>query len=591
MLLLLLTLVAAPAAAGQSEDVPAGEEPAETEQPALPSEPAKDEPAEDAPVEATGDEPAPAAPAGKADDEPTEAAPAPKAGGKPAQAAPPEPAPAKSQAEPAAGGAQDRSGKPARGKPRGRQPPDGRASRALEPEPRPTNEQYDIADSSDSSAAADRFMRGFIEALTFELTVQQHERDTLGAEDPERLGGKLRERWDRIAQDTSGFQEFARQAPRQVFPLPEPRKQTPLATGELLVLEQLRQAYDASRSTRPLDQWLQHNNDFMQKSSWAKRDKAVRTRDRIIQREIDYFVLAQLGTDIAYGIAEDDTVDRITEKLNELSPGTMEAGASLALLVLDNESARNEVWQQVGKWLMENDPTSTEPVTDAELGKRISELYTAVLKESELLELAAELPKVERNLEAAERDLETLPITENDARLAALDQKVSLVKQKNQLMNQLYVTQPVPKETVEELIDTYDQLIEARMSTLGVRGALFESRLAVIERLRGRLGPRARFTWELLEAQGQFAEDLQEARPPPDLMEGLNALTALPVGLTPADIKALEANYLKQLQAKTAAQGKKAPKKAPKKPKPKPKAKPKPKPKKKGGGKSKKGGR
>ena len=192
-----------------------------------------------------------------------------------------------------------------------------------------------------TSPEAKEFAGLLAQLVQSEFAVQVYEMESLGQEDGEVLQGHRQKRWLRIQDDAKHFRGRVSQFSLQPLPFPKTKAGKDLGKRGLAFLAQLAEAYQAARDPRELRSVLDWNGDFLRTANWQLRDRAVRTRDEIIEREIAYARLSVQAWGLLDEEASDATLDELVASLTEIAPETMGAGGDIASLVLETSSCAN----------------------------------------------------------------------------------------------------------------------------------------------------------------------------------------------------------------------------------------------------------
>jgi len=453
---------------------------------------------------------------------------------------------------------------------------------ALEPDNGPARVELDASQrTSRASAAAKAFSAKIRTAFALEVEIQDFENSTLGLKDPETLNGYPLVRWHRIQEDLK-FQQVASQVSLAPLDLPTPAAAKHLSSKMQMTLFDFAKAYENSRRTHSLDPWMKLGRAFLKHADWGQRDRAVRLRDHVIRREIEYTRLGKIAVDVVNGdMGEAQAYREIRKALKELAPQVEEERPEMTVLVLEDDNARVTAQTSVAAMLMAEIERDPPPRPLEEMQEEVAALSDELIELASLADLIALYDDLSGRLENADEDFERVheridwitgdpnfdPAEVSDLRTRSreiVDVKISINSHRNQISLEWYST-PVDPETYELLIDGYEELARRMMLDLGAPGVLYMTQLDLLVEERALGFPSHWSHWEHLEGHQDLLANLEAAWPEADPLEGL----------APPSAKGQQ--LLKQAQAAAAAAAARSkggpPKALAKKPKKKPKKK------------------
>jgi hypothetical protein len=396
--------------------------------------------------------------------------------------------------------------------------------------------------------------------------VQAFEQSLLGGTpvgDLTRFQRKLRERIDA---DVGMMDGLAGKIPDKPLLFPSASAATrPLTAKEQLFLSALPRAYEDAHDLGKLTTFAQANTDFLRTQDWARRGTAVIHRTGLVEREkawLDLSVKAAAMVAAPEPLPEEE-LDEMMVTLGRLSPRTMNAGESLATLVLRDEDMREQVLAE----LQERLDQPVEPLfpedTEDELVAHRDELQAALLDATGLVPVLDEIITL-----GAEREQVDAQLQDKGVHAPDPVQRQQLRKRLNEVDNRLarlrsqWISTPPAQEQAQALIEAQDALLRRRIFDMGPAGALFADRYEGLRRAHDPDDGRSDSVWLLIESQGLLLTELDEARPEPDPLDGLAPLPTPIVGGAANRAAILQAKVKAALAKKAArkkGEGKKGP--------------------------------
>jgi hypothetical protein len=437
--------------------------------------------------------------------------------------------------------------------------------------------------SAGPSPAAVAYATQLRDAMTLELKAQEYENNTLGTEKhPETLQSFKKQRYERLQQDKAGFRETAGQMSLQPLETPRPAPGVTLSREAVAILSALDGAIEATRATRPLDQYVDLNQAFLTGADWLQRDRAVTMRDEIVTREVALARLAHDAITLASGGGDDELIASMRKRLQEVAPEAETTSDDVAVMVVRNKELRAVVLDEARTALGEPAPTAAPPRPDAELRPRVVELAQKLLDDAGVPPLLKEHADLTAQIADLDEQLEgDLP---QDKRLALVGRRTPLIIRRNELEVQWLSAQPDPT-TWDELIPTTQELIRRRLIDLGPAGVLYGARADSLDAVLADGLPDKPSQWNFFEEQQKFLGTLDGLQPSES--NPLNSLVLPDMWGMALMQEAQEKVALEKLMAAQAAAesapkptmgkgkgGKPAAKKPPKKPPMQPKPKP-----------------
>lgn len=418
-----------------------------------------------------------------------------------------------------------------------------------------------------ASAAARSFAETLKRSIMLELQVQQYELSTLGQEDPATLEGWRKTRRLRIEKDKD-FKSVQGQLSMSAMAPPDAADATNVSREARAVFAQLGRSYEASRDVKPLQQYMENNQQFLKSGDWAARDRAAQYRDDLLAREIGYTTLMRQAQQVLEGTAPDGTVEQMRDTLHTIAPESSGPQDDLATLVIHDEALRTEVFGELTSMLTAPGEPDVPPRSADELTPLVNNLQLELLQKAGLEGIVAEHAHVMEGMDKVDTALEANPLPE------LVSRKADLVARRDDLELRWFTTQPDP-ETFEALVEAQDELARRLMLDLGPPGVLFGARLKDVEAYQSRAAKDTLFKWKLLEQQRDMLTSLDAARPAVDPLAGLkppDSLVKMKLGPTPEQLAAAAKGKVKPKAIGKPTPHKKPAHKAPAhKPKPKPK--------------------
>jgi hypothetical protein len=389
------------------------------------------------------------------------------------------------------------------------------------------------------SPAAQACANTLREALLLELQVQDVEYDAMDpGDDPDSLKGYRKNRWERIQKDRAGFRQVAGQVSLQGLETPRPAEADNPSRELVALLVSLDRAYEASRTPRAIEQYMELNREFLKSGDWSPRDRAVQARDEIIAREVGFARLMQDAATLHAGAGDADLLTRCREALAELAPDEQALGDDLAVLVLRDAGLREQVMAEVGALITTVKPPPPPPAPDAELRPQVDERQAALVEQAGLADVIKDLQAAEQQLELIDAELQAdLPL---ERRKEYVGRRTTIVAARDGLQYQWYSTEPDPA-TYDGLVALQDELIARRMLDLGPSGVLYGARVQALRDVRDEGLPDSASRWQFLEQQQELLA----------LLDGLQPTENPLLGLQLPDTTGLM--LMKEAQAKVAA--------------------------------------
>lgn len=380
---------------------------------------------------------------------------------------------------------------------------------------------------------AEEFSELLHEAILLEVKAQNYERKTLGAQDLERLGGILLKRRQRIDDDLTGFEERLSGVSMDPLTMPVAPEDAELSTKELLALSSLGIAYEASRDLRPLQSFMASNQSFLSTIDWGDRDRAVRLRDNIVQREASLLNLAGQARDILRGGKRPVEVERMIVTLRHLTPEALSEKSNVNSLILRDDDMRQQVVAEAMEFLQTPSRSMVPEEDSSTLVDRLTSLQIALVDASHLSELREELTVIDveiRDLDVrlADRGVNSLSPIEREEKSA----RWSELNNRQSILQHQWMRTPPAQPQLDELVRAQDDVIRRSMFELGYRGALFAHRYDLQREETEASLAMPYTTWELIEEQASLIREMDEARPDPGPLDGL------PPRLDPSYVKA-----------------------------------------------------
>lgn len=434
------------------------------------------------------------------------------------------------------GGRAAGAGKPpaaARAQPAAATPAD--AAAADEPAAAPPVDPY----AAVPTEAARRFHDSFYRIVILERQTQKREQESLGAENPTELGGTRLDRWRRINREKKDFKARLSELPKKPLAVPPPRaRDRSLKPLESVVLSRLTRALEVSRDTKRLNPVETLNKDFQETDNWIARDQAVQRRDHLFERELLWLQLTIQAQELVAGSLPDEQLSAILATLDEISPETKQEASLVERLVTD-EALQAQVLAELSDLLAAPAESSLPIESDEELLASLPDLNIDLLERSGLVETFQETEATETELTAIEERLADKGVNAAgpEKRVKLQNRMLELMRKQNELRKVWNTTEPNP-QAAQVLRVTQDALIRRRMDGLGPQAALFGHRYDLLLADAEEVTRSPARWWSHLEAQAQLISALDEARPAPHPLEGLDLETKpLPVGpITAADL-------------------------------------------------------
>jgi hypothetical protein len=371
-------------------------------------------------------------------------------------------------------------------------------------------------------AHAEAFASLLQEAILLEVKAQNYERKTLGAQDIERLGGILLKRRQRIDADIARFKARLSAVSMEPLILPAVPKDAELSTKEQLALNSLATVYEHTRDSHGLKAYMEANQSFLSSVDWGDRDRAVRLRDTIIDREAKILKIAAQAREILRGGKEPAEVEQMITMLRRMAPEILSWRTDVSALVLKDDEIRHAVAKEA-KVFLETPTVSSIPEEDSDtLVSRLPSLQINLVQASNLSDLREELTVIEVEIEdidarLADRGVNSLSPTERDEKTSRWK---GLTHRQTTLQRQWMRTPPAQPE-LDELFRAQDDVIRRSLYELGHRGALFAHRCDA-QRSRTEISLQSSYsTWQLIEEQASLIHEMDEARPAPGPLDGL----------------------------------------------------------------------
>lgn len=390
---------------------------------------------------------------------------------------------------------------------------------------------------SEASEAALAFSERFRVALALEFEIQEYEHTTLALQDSETLNGFPLQRWHRIEADRD-FKQVATQVSLQPLRLPSPGAARHLGKKTQLALFDLGRAYERSRKEHSLEPMINLGRGFLKQLDWGLRDRSVRVRDLMIQREIEYTRLGKIAADVVNGdMGEADAILEIRTALKSLAPELEIEVLDMAVLVLEDESARALALSDIAALLSVEIEQAVPPRQLPQLLAEVTVLYDALIDATGLHEVIDEYEDLTNRLDRTVEKIATLHgridvLTEKqkvdkdaikelrDHVREVVDEQVFFSKRRNELVVEWYST-PIDLKIYEMLVAVYEEMAWRMMIDLGAPGALFGTQFDLLKAERERTSTDDWSRWMLLDDQQDLLVSLNEAWPALDPLKGL----------------------------------------------------------------------
>lgn len=377
---------------------------------------------------------------------------------------------------------------------------------------------------------AEAFGRTLREVLLQENEVQVFERATIGLEDPAKLSGFRLERRQRVDRDAS-FNQRVREF--SLLPLELPTAAdiaaADLPREQLTFLSNLQTAYDSSRTDPQVNQLATLNQRFLQNGDWSLRDRAVRLREALIERETTFNRLAEKAHALVGGRIEPAELAEMETALYSVAPELQAKKPDLSALVLQDPALAAQVLAELQGVVAKPHPATLAPPPASELWPNVNFLERKLVFTAGVDGIIAELKSIDTELKRLDDKIAaTIETTDVDSRMLLVGEKVELSTRRDEL-NKTWHTVAPDEGLYSQLVLAQDQLIRRLMLDVGTGGVLFAAcHDAIVEQLDGGLPPTTDERWFLIKEQQDLLERLNAALPEPDPLEAIEMLPDMP---------------------------------------------------------------